>query len=403
MAYVQPEPREDSSSPQHDLDRKRPKALGHDHDKRASPRAGTPQKRERVGESRNFDRGVKQTFAPMTAKGAGSINRLNNTIGASLNMQAAREAQIHPQIEQSEKPGLDAGREPTRETLQRKGPGIPDVEEVFGIQSQSEPRKTIQVQHTPSIDLERSPMERDQGYLSSAPSSLGKGKEKDEQSVQDDDEKEIPLLEDDQKAQPTEWRQESRFLHDKIFSSLDYVVQRALFAIPLGIHMIRYFRPKLPAKCKRIEWQCSCGVLLYADYRITSPASALALESLERRLRTATLSSGNDTSYTSPSTSGQSDKARGSPSSQTTMSSVDLTDLPPSATHSPDGSSSMRQKHGSGRTNAQTLLELCVNTAPLRTVLEEILITTRGGTDHIDNDFSLFRKSSLWDTLCPFD
>lgn len=303
-----------------------------------------------------------------------------------------------PFLGESEKPELDTGRDSIEKPYRPKDAGTSGVE---NMQLRSEPQEAVRAQKPPDVNLKHTLGETEQRYPKSAPGSLGKGGREDEHSVQGEDGNESWLL----RLLPmsAERREEFRILHDKIFSRLEYMVQCVLFAIPLGVYAIRYLWPKLPAGCKRIEWQCSNGVLLYSDYHITSPESALALKSLEPRLRTNTLSSSSYTSYTSPSTPVRCDEARRSSSSRTTMSSIDVTDSLTSTTHSPDVSSSVRQNNDSSRANVQILFELCVNTEPRRTVLEELIIKTRGGTKHIDDNFALLRKFSLWDASCPFD
>jgi hypothetical protein len=187
-----------------------------------------------------------------------------------------------------------------------------------------------------------------------------------------------------------------------MFSKLDYAVRRTLLAAPLGTHVIRYLRPKLPAGFRRVEWRCSCGVLLYNDYCAISRASAQALDSLECRLHANTETATSKTSNMSSITSVRGEERSKSSSSRTTLSSVDFSDQLPSTTKSPARSSSQRRKDDSSAANGQMFLELCVNTEPRRTVLEEIPIKTRGGISHIDNDFDLWRKSSSLNASCPF-
>jgi len=426
---AQPQPQDDVQPTQQDLYSESLKAAGHDRDRSASPRAHIPEERKHiVDESLGVDRGPTQHDVEKRAsllKILGLLQmfaNINNVkqanedprsdareswrhIGRFLAWMSARKTREHSRIGQSEESELDTSRKPTQRILRPKNPdGTPDIEELFATQLQNDHREAVQVQQTPSDDLDHPRKETDQMFPNSTPGSLGKGEEEDERFIQGDEDEELRLLRTDQKAEPTEWRQEYRFLHDKIFSRLDYLIQRILVAIPLGVYVIRSLRPKTPAGCMRIEWQCSCGVPLYSDYRITSRASIPTLEALGRRLRATTLSSSKDTSYTSPSISGRDDEGRSSSSSQTTMSSVDLTDLPLSSTESPDVSPPVRQRDGSVLVNSQMFLELCVNTAPERTVLEEILIRTPGGTNHIDNDFDLLRKSFLYGIIrAPFE
>lgn len=186
---------------------------------------------------------------------------------------------------------------------------------------------------------------------------------------------------------------ESRFFLYATLSKFEYKIKRHLSVLPWGRRVLRYLRPKRPPGFDRIEWACSCGVLLHGDYEVASDESAEALQSLEHRLRTAASPSSDKRSSAPPSTSTPRAGATSSSSFSTGGSSVDVTDQRSFSRQMHRRSSSEHvddEQHLQPET--RTCFELCVNTKLRRTVLEELEITTQGGHRLIYNDHKLFCK-----------
>lgn len=185
--------------------------------------------------------------------------------------------------------------------------------------------------------------------------------------------------------------QESRLLPDIVLTRVEYQIKSKLSKSPWGISILRWWRPELSQNKRRIEWTCSCGILLYSDYDVPTPASTRALDDLQRNLQTVAAISSNERPSAPPHEIIRNERGD---STNLASGSRESGSARQHSGASPITSTSglKRRNDSSSRSNIQTFFELCVNTSSKLTALEEIRIKTAGGTDHIYNDFTLFSK-----------